>query len=129
MIVSNEIIYDLHVYRHRIQRKRDVTTKSLITLDKIYLAVQRPRYYQEVLKQTKNQKGTLRSKIRSCTTWCQFVLRNIIMLKLSFTKTETGKPPISHLNYCMHKRICKKKKSPRLLYFNLFLNHVYTLKQ
>lgn len=128
MIVSNEIIYDLHVYRHRIQRKRDVTTKSLITFDKIYLAVQRPRYYQEALKQKRNQKGTLRSKIRSCTTWCQFVLRNIIKLNCPL-KTETGNPPISHLSYYIHKRICKKKEEPKLLYFNLFLNHVYTLKQ
>lgn len=84
-------IYVIDVYMHRIQRKRDVTTKSLITLDKIYLAVQRPRYYQEVLKQTKNQKGTLRSKIRSCTTLCQFVLRNTTMLKLSF-KTQRQAP-------------------------------------
>lgn len=29
-------------------------------------------------------------KIRNCTTLCQFVVRNTIMLKLSFKKPETG---------------------------------------
>lgn len=119
-------IYILDVYMHRIQRKRDLTTKSLITFGKIYLAVQRPCYYQEALKQKRNKKGTLRSNIRSCTTLCRFVFLNPIMLKLSFIKPETGIPlhPISFIAY---KKEYAKKKNPRLLYFNLFLDHFKTV--
>lgn len=93
---------------------------SLITFDKIYLFSRTKTPLLPGSFETKKKpKSTLRSKIRSCTTLCQFVLRNIIMLKLSFKKTRdmcTGTllNPISFIAYIKE---YAKKEEPKIVIF------------
>lgn len=104
---------------------------SLITFDKIYLFSRTKTPLLPGRFETKRKPKRhfeIKKKIRRCTTWCQFVLRNIIKLKLSFKKRRQAIPiyPISIITYIQEN--AKKKEMPKIVIFQPLLKSCLNFK-